>query len=192
MKKINFKDLKSFGAISSGFDLTTLKLKPEEDAYVVPFTNEGTEVEVHYSNNAHYSSIIKCIGEGCPMCATGFKIITIVLLPVYNILSGQVEILYCTSNESPGSLLPQLFFVLSRLDDNNHTILHISRLDKFRYKLNLEGSLEPEDDGAIQIAAFLEKVGSKEWDITSVIQSYSSEEMMNIQRVRSIMRMKKA
>ena len=174
----------------------TVTIKPE--AYVVPFTLGAKTVNVHYNDKLPYRGYIKCnlLEEGngedsCYLCMCGPKPSPRLSFPVFNIISGKVEALVCSCSESPGSLFPQLKCAFQGFKKSKKpAVFKINRVDKFTYDLQVIDLPKGADDGAAEIAAFQKGVKAGDIDITSVIPSYSNDELLSIPEVLRTLQVK--
>ena len=101
----------------------------KEPSMTILFTQECEEAKLHYESDEAIRSYIQCPGDHCPLCYIGSTPNTFLLLPIYCIETGEVEVLRISQKRGPGTLLGGLRPYLKDPDITDK-LLMISRINQ--------------------------------------------------------------
>jgi hypothetical protein len=170
-------------------NLTEVRLDASE-TIVVPFTTSVGEVAVHYVDYPSVRSYLRCNGDGCLLCRIGRQAEKRDLLPIFHAVDGRIAILPISPSIRPGALRPQILPVLRQLKEGKRVLLIICRPDRGRYSVTMQPLAEGIDDGAAQIAEFLQAFATGSVDLASVFPQLSNPELAAVPEIATALKIR--
>ncbi len=166
--------------------LQSVYVGPNE-LHVIPFTDRGVRVKIHFLNEAEYRGYIPCNGDVCDACRVGYSAMDWILLPVYNPDAAAVQVLQLSIAKRPGALLPQL----APLINSGQPLLAMlqQRPDK-TYSVNSMPLTHGDDAGESSIVDFLAKMNAGQVDLASVLNHLSNEDLRAIPAIAAKLKRK--
>jgi len=134
---VNWKDDDHFGSDLSLYygesPLVELKVSTGESKIVVVWDGYAEQVRTHSIKQvqSNYKQTVLCRDGNCPLCIVGEKVYARLLIPVYSVGSGDVEILQFLKFDEYKSLYSQVKSILKQADFP--LALEICREDIFAY-----------------------------------------------------------
>ena len=153
----------------------------KEPSMTILFTQECEEAKLHYESDEAIRSYIQCPGDHCPLCYIGSTPNTFLLLPIYCIETGEVEVLRISQKRGPGTLLGGLRPYLKDPDITDK-LLMISR-EGPRYKIQSRSLDEKADRGVIEIEAFKRNY-ERGLKLISAFPRWAPEDLAGLDRIR--------
>lgn len=159
-------------------------------SYFAMFTDKVIEVEAHYLKAAKdwLNTYARCLGEGCPACKAGVTAKKYLLLPVVDRIDNRVKIMRISNSKGPGQLLTELGAAFEMPDRSNLTF-SVSR-ENYVTKLEIFSDTDLDPEVARAVKEFEQHVSSGDVEISSVIPSYSADELITHDRIKKILDLK--
>jgi hypothetical protein len=183
-KKAKKKNLLDYG---KKFEDDTLKLvKINMDAtYLVCFTSDNSECNVHWVNDPELHGYVRCWKKNCPLCEVGNAKKKQLLLPVYSLETNRIEVLGFSDSLKPYSVLSQLKYIFEGMELNKKLVLIISKDSEYTFQLktkklpkDLRNTVFP------KIKAFKKRVDEENIKLCSVFQKRSRSQLKQIESIK--------
>lgn len=162
--------------------LTEIRLDAN-DKILIPFTTSIVEIDLHYVDFEAIRGFLHCNGVDCLLCRVGRRIDKRDLLPVYDAVDKRVGVLAIPPSVRPGALRPQLSPVLRQLKGETRPLVIINRPDRGRFVVRTQPLPAGIDDGAAEIARFLEDFTQGNVDLTAAFPQMLNEELREIPEI---------
>lgn len=147
------------------------------------FSPDHEDVDIHWIEFQEKKGYVQCNGEGCPLCATGNKSYSRLLMPVLNFNSQEIEILAITDACNPGAALPQILPVFDRTE---LTMMLISR-QRNKFTIDLRPLPENVDAGQAKIEAFNTAYSNGDLKLNSIFEKCTNEELAAIPSIKMLL-----
>lgn len=147
------------------------------------FTADHEDVNIHWIEFPEKKGYVQCNGEACPLCATGNKSYSRLLMPVLNFNSQGVEVLAITDACNPGAALPQILPVFDRTE---LTMMLISR-QRNKFTIDLRTLPENVDAGQAAIEAFNTAYSNGDLKLNSIFEKCTNEELAAIPSIKMLL-----
>ena len=186
-RRINLIDeMTSSADTSAGGTIKRIRLGANE-AFVIPFTAEGEQVDVHFLEAKDYRDYVQCTGEDCLLCKIGKSVSTFWLLPVYVPTERRIDVLPISSSCQPGGLRAQLAPLLKHED---RQVLAIRKDSNVKYAVASYPLHEGQDNGATAIARFRELWDAGQIELAKVYNQLDDSILAQMPEVEAIMKVK--
>ena len=147
------------------------------------FSDQVEKATLHYLETPEKRGYFRCNGAGCALCSAGNKPFTRILVPVYNLINREVEVLPMSEANNPHALLPQ---VLPVFDATEPTILMVSR-QYSKYTVTLRPVLPNIDMGQSKIEAFNTAFDNGEIQLSSIYPTSTNQELAAIPSIQTML-----
>jgi hypothetical protein len=146
--------------------LEEARLSQDRPLRAVLFQMDGVRILLHYDTKFHgdKGGFVRCLGGDCPYCKIGIVAREYLMIPVYDLMDKRVKVLRVSTTMGPQALAPQLA-ILGARQDLPTTMVSISR-DGHRYKVNATPLPDDAENGAAEIADFLDRLEAGSIDLT--------------------------
>jgi len=147
------------------------------------FSDVFERVSLHYLDTPEQRGYFHCNGDDCVLCKADNKAFDRILIPGYNIMSGQVEVISISDSMTPTALLPQ---ILVALDSEDLVINMITR--KFnKYTVEVRPAHPSINMGRAKIEAFNTAFDDDVIRLESVYPTCSNEEFTAIPSINTML-----
>ncbi len=96
---------------------------------------ERVNIHTYQPAGETYKQMYTCKNENCPLCASGEKLDSRLLLPVYNVESGEMEVFPFPKHTEFKSLYPQIIAVLK--EQELPVLIRVFHGEKFTYSVTI-------------------------------------------------------
>jgi hypothetical protein len=186
-EKINLLALGNELASGAPQDSTLKVIKLDEnEAAIIPFTQDGERVLLHYLEDAEYRGYLRHNENDCILCRIGRKLQEQILLPFFLPVSREIAILAASTTMRPKSLLPQL---QNLLRSDKRMVLFIHR-DRDLYTISSRELPPDVSDGADIIKDFIEAYRENRISLADVYPLLTNEQLANLPGIAAILKLK--
>jgi len=176
-------------AARSPDSLPEIRLDANE-RFLVPFTTSVVTVQTHFLDLPGHWGYVRCNGPDCVLCRVGRKQDSRDLLPVYDVIAKSVGVLPVSPSVLTESLKSQLLPALRQLKADKRVLIAVRKLDRTGFSVALLDLPEGADDGASEIARFLEAHAGGTVELARIYRQLSNQELAAIPEIATSMRLK--
>jgi hypothetical protein len=162
----------------------------QNELLVIPFTAATWRCDLHWVKAPAVKGFVHCGGGDCLLCRVGEHATTYELLPVFDPVEELVVVLPYTLNLRPQALRPQLLPILTRVKAGDRLLVAIRKSGQFIFAVSDSSLPKDANDGASQIAAFLDLVNSNAVDPGSVYLRLSAKDLAAVPEIARKMTLK--
>ncbi len=157
----------------------------ENECLLILFTTSLARVRAHYLDIESLRGYVACNGAGCVLCAAGRKVGERDLLPVYDVVNRVVAVLSIGPDLRAQGLRPQLHPLLQRVSRDEAPFLTvIYRTGYGNHTVTTTELPEGADDGARDIAGFLEQLSGETVDLASAFEHVTNDVLAEIPEIK--------
>ena len=151
----------------------------QEPKFLQMFTMQAVKVEVHYLDPDDVLSnggYCHCLGEDCPACKATVAKKKFMLMPVGDLIHGDIKILRIPLEKGPGKMATELEKVFALSDPSAVTTM-ISRARNFKHTVITKAAGEYHADIAEAVKRFLKNIDDGVITLNDAIATLSAEDM---------------
>ncbi len=158
----------------------------QDEVIVVPFSQEGKMVQVHYCQEPDIQGYVPCLGSGCILCKARRRLETRLLLPVYQPLEQRVGVLSISRSLRPRALWSQLGPVLKA---EQPMVVFIER-DRDQFTVTAQELTDDMDGGEEIVAQFKADLEAGTVDLASVYPVRTNEQLREVPEIANRLRLR--
>ena len=151
----------------------------QEPKFLQLFTKQASTVKVHYLNPDDVlpkGGYYHCLGEDCPACKATVSKKKFMLMPVGDLIHGDIKILRIPLEKGPGKLATELAKVFA-LNDPSAVTTMISRARNFKHTVITKPAGEYHSDIAEAAKRFQKNIDEGVINVNDAIATISIDDM---------------
>jgi len=183
LTKMNIASLKNT-LVAESIDTHLETVRPSENPTALSvFSDQIEKATIHFLEVPEKRGYVQCNGQGCVLCDAGNKQTVRILMPAYNVITRQVEVLPMSEANNPHALLPQ---ILPAFDAVEPTLMMVSRHFN-KYTVELRPTPDNIDIGQSKIEAFNTAFDKGDIKLNSIYPTCSNEELAALPSIQTML-----